>query len=114
MFRVTVRSCLRVPPRRPRRQNFKQLETAFPHPFFDEFPFNPFVMTFENPEGNRTLARDFQPATEKKRANIELLGFQRSSRAIRCKRKSLTQRGDSQNRHNAEEAKNNAKARWSK
>jgi hypothetical protein len=48
MFCATVNSCPRAPPRRRWRQNCKQSETAFPHPFFDEFPLNPLVITFDN------------------------------------------------------------------
>ena len=46
------------------RQSRKQLDTALPHPFFDEFPVDPFVMTFET-EGKKNVARSFRLAIGK-------------------------------------------------
>jgi hypothetical protein len=37
---------------------------ALPHPFFDEFEVNPFVMTFET-EGKKNVARGLRLATGK-------------------------------------------------
>ena len=39
-------------------------DKALPHPFFDEFEVNPFVMTFET-EGKKNVARSFRLAIGK-------------------------------------------------
>jgi hypothetical protein len=39
-------------------------DKALPHPFFDEFEVNPFVMTFET-EGKKNVARGLRLATGK-------------------------------------------------
>jgi hypothetical protein len=69
------------------------LDTAFPHPCFDEFEVNPFVMTFET-EGEKNVARSFRPASRKNRANIGLLTKARPSDVADDSHKTLTQRAD--------------------
>ena len=49
-----------------------------PAPIHDEFPFNPFVMTFET-EGNKKVARSFQPAIEKTAPTLDF--YQGAGRA---------------------------------
>jgi hypothetical protein len=47
-----------------------QSDTALPHPFFDEFPVNPFVMTFET-EGKKNVARSFRLAIGKTASTLD-------------------------------------------
>jgi len=76
------------------------LDKALPHPFFDEFPVNPFVMTFET-EGKKLRTRreekrstQFSARNRKNRANIGLLTEARPSCVANDPHKTLTQRAD--------------------
>ena len=80
-----------------------------PAPIHDEFPFNPFVITFET-EGNETLALGFWAAIRK---SASILDFS-TRRSRQCTaddaRKTLTQRAD----YSQMTAKARAKIRWIK
>lgn len=80
-----------------------------PAPIHDEFPFNPFVMTFET-EGNETLALGFWAAIRK---SAPILDFS-TRRSRQCTaddaRKTLTQRAD----YSQMTPKTRAKIRWIK
>jgi len=69
------------------------LDKALPHPFFDEFEVNPFVMTFET-EGKKNVARGLRLAIGKSRANIGLLTKARPGEVTDDSHKTLTQRAD--------------------